>query len=752
MVKAAEVVLQLRAENAQYLAKLRQSETQFSRYLGGIQRQAGATGAFLKTTFAGLFAGASVAALQNLSDAATRIDNALKVAGLSGAELEKIYGRLRASAMENAAPIEDLVTLYSRASMAAANLGASQDDLDKFVNNVALSLRVSGKSASEASGALLQLSQVLGGSVVQAQEYNSLIDGAYPLLQAVAAGLKEAGGDVGKLTQLVKSGEVPTKAFFDAFQAGSVVLEEKVASSQFTVSQALGNLQTSLIDTVREFNKATGAGEKMATGVNNLAREISNLDVEGFVARISEARTAVEQFLGSIGSSDAMERFAEFLTGTELTKGAPVSMETAEAEKRLEGLKYQIEIVTQLIEHNKEMSIDTSGAQAELADLLKQAQAVSATLAGGAAAGDAVRQQINGMVPLNSLPPLTTKPKPVSLTDYDAPGGDKKKNKSTNKKTADDRFQDDIQSVRDRTAALIAEREALGLSFEEQQKRAVSLDLEQETLRQVREEARRKGEQDWQNAKLSPEQVAAINEVSAAYAKQAEIMRQVQEAMDLERDVLKGAFGDLRSSLQDGKITTEEWFNAFLNGLDKVIDKIEDDLIDAITKASNSGGGGGGWLGKIFGAIFGGGLNVFPGGGGLNSTGGLYASGGYTGPGGKNQPAGIVHKGEVVWSQDDIRRAGGLAVVEAARRMGGLPGYSNGGPVTMPSIPAIPKLMTGASTRNSTPAYHDNRQFNIDARGAQQGVGAEIRKALEEYDRKQAPETWNRINNDRRVR
>ena len=52
-----------------------------------------------------------------------------------------------------------------------------------------------------------------------------------------------------------------------------------------------------------------------------------------------------------------------------------------------------------------------------------------------------------------------------------------------------------------------------------------------------------------------------------------------------------------------------------------------------------------------------------------------YSSGGYTGAGGKYEPAGIVHKGEVVWSQEDIARAGGIARAEQMR----LRGYANGG-------------------------------------------------------------------------
>lgn len=53
-----------------------------------------------------------------------------------------------------------------------------------------------------------------------------------------------------------------------------------------------------------------------------------------------------------------------------------------------------------------------------------------------------------------------------------------------------------------------------------------------------------------------------------------------------------------------------------------------------------------------------------------------FADGGYTGPGGKYQPAGIVHAGEVVWSQADIARWGGVGVVEAMRTM---VGYAKGG-------------------------------------------------------------------------
>src|SRR5699024_8084877 len=69
------------------------------------------------------------------------------------------------------------------------------------------------------------------------------------------------------------------------------------------------------------------------------------------------------------------------------------------------------------------------------------------------------------------------------------------------KKTGDDRFDHLTQQVQDRIAAMRIEAEVTGLTYEAQEKRRMALDLEQEALKIAREEARKKGDQDWQNAK-----------------------------------------------------------------------------------------------------------------------------------------------------------------------------------------------------------------------------------------------------------
>lgn len=57
-----------------------------------------------------------------------------------------------------------------------------------------------------------------------------------------------------------------------------------------------------------------------------------------------------------------------------------------------------------------------------------------------------------------------------------------------------------------------------------------------------------------------------------------------------------------------------------------------------------------------------------------------FAEGGYTGPGGKYKPAGIVHAGEVVWSQEDVAKSGGPMRANAMRPT--MRGYYDGGYVS----------------------------------------------------------------------
>ena len=118
----------------------------------------------------------------------------------------------------------------------------------------------------------------------------------------------------------------------------------------------------------------------------------------------------------------------------------------------------------------------------------------------------------------------------------------------------------------------------------------------------------------------------------------------------------------------------------------------------------------------------------------------LFATGGYTGAGGKYEPAGIVHKGEVVFSQRDVRNHGGVAAVERLR----LRGYADGGVVGVPSPALFGAKPAGGLTVNLT--------VNVENGGGdteqqvRQGVEAGMREAMRQIAKAEIADSW-RIGN-----
>jgi tape measure domain-containing protein len=169
---------------------------------------------------------------------------------------------------------------------------------------------------------------------------------------------------------------------------------------------------------------------------------------------------------------------------------------------------------------------------------------------------------------------------------FDFPKPKKSGGGGRSRKSADDRFDNSVQAIRDRIAAMQEEQAALTLSYREQERRRVALELEQEALKQVREEARRKGDTDWQNAQLAPEQIEQINQVAEAYAKQADELRQLSEWLGIAKDVTGGFFSDFLGEVRDGANVWEALGNAALNALDKIASKLlemaTDQLINSL--------------------------------------------------------------------------------------------------------------------------------------------------------------------------
>ena len=145
-------------------------------------------------------------------------------------------------------------------------------------------------------------------------------------------------------------------------------------------------------------------------------------------------------------------------------------------------------------------------------------------------------------------------------------------------------------------------------------------------------------------------------------------------------DLAGGAFKGMEDALVNFVTTGKADFKSLANSI--ISDLARMQIKAGMTSLLGGSGSGGGGLDGLLGSLFGGGSGSSFGGGGLMDSlagMGVFSGGGYTGPGGKYQPAGIVHAGEVVWNQENVRNAGGVGVVEAMRL--GRSGYADGGVV-----------------------------------------------------------------------
>lgn len=688
------LVVQLSADIKGYESALKRAQGVTNRQLGTMQKRALASSSAISSAFArvgaqiagALVAGNLLRSAAQLSDAATRITNSLKVAGLSGEELEKVYQRLNKAALANGAPIGTLATLYGKAAQAQKELGVSSEELLGFTNNVALALRVAGTDSQSAGGALLQLGQALGSGTVHAEEFNSVLEGAPTIAQAVAAGLQEAGGSVSKLKSLIVDGKVSSEAFFRAFEAGAPILQEKVAGSVFTIDQATTNLVTALTDVAREFNASTGASESFAGGINTAANAINDFDVSGLIEKIRSIKSEFEGLLGDLGNADIFKSLNQALGVTD-GNGQVINLDATKAKDETASLEKEVSTLQERIELNTSLGFDNTEALARLGEVqakLAQVQAAAANIPATVPSitinpGSVANIDAPEFPGKNKDDLLIKQPKavtPISIDDFkpsstkSSGGGGRGRGGRGGGRGGND-YQREIEQIKERTAALQAETAAqagvnplvddYGFAMEKARAESDLLTAAQQA-----------------GLAITPELKASIEQLATGYAnasvaaeKLQESQARVKDAADDFRNTAKDITGGFISDLRSGTSAAE----ALSNALNRVLDKVIDIGLNAIFGGGGIGGGAG-FLGAI-GSLFG------------------FDKGGYTGDGGKYEPAGIVHKGEYVLDAETTKRIG-------VKNLKKLQGYASGGYVGAPSMPVVRQSGVSASKQGTT--------------------------------------------------
>lgn len=556
----------------------RQIEQDFARVNPAVSRSMAGLGAAL--------AGAlSVNEIRKAGDTYVKVMNNLKVAGLSGTQLAGVFDQLFQSAQRNAVPIEALSELYGRLSQAQTTLKTNSAELLGLTEIVAQSLRVSGKSASESSGALLQLAQALSGGKVQAEEYNSLLDGMYPLLQAAAAGIKEAGGDVAQLTKLVKDGEVSSALFFRAIQIGAPVIREKLADAALTTEQAMTKLNNEFVRAVGEFDRAVNVSGALAGGLDTVAASLGGIAREAanatnFVLGLVNALSRATQGAMNMASTGLLADGQSSLRGNDAAAIADLDRRIAAGGPagRIASMKATRDALL------RKQSGDTEGARfAELDREMVRGQAFTRLTSDPVQGPN--RPAGAGINPNDRLS--------VKDPRFKAPGDDDKKSGGAAERANE--YEREVQALQKKTELLKAEADAIGLGTIEVEK--------SKPIRELELAAKKAG------VELTPQVQESIRQEAEAYAAAKKAVEDKNRALEQSRQLQEFIGSNLSSFFSDivsgGKNASEAMMN--------LTKRLADTALQALLLGQGplagilgTGGGAKGAVGGIVGALFGG--------------------------------------------------------------------------------------------------------------------------------------------------
>lgn len=264
----------------------------------------------LKRALAGLAAFLAIDKLKQYADGWASASGAIRIATKSVEEAAAVQDRLFKSAQDTRQEFGSMVELYTRVARSGKSLGKSQEDILKFSELIGKSLAVQGGPVESMKGALLQLGQALGGGVVRAEEFNSVLEGAPYILQVVANNLKGVNGDIGALRKVMLDGKLTSQAFFDAFLAGSGQIGSDFDKSAFTIAQAFTIVQNALMKYVGELDKSLGVSQAVGKAARWLADNFDAVGAAllglGAAVAVAFAPAAVTAFTGAVAGLLAM--------------------------------------------------------------------------------------------------------------------------------------------------------------------------------------------------------------------------------------------------------------------------------------------------------------------------------------------------------------------------------------------------------------------------------------------------------------
>lgn len=241
---------------------------------GGINRLRGAFGG-LQGLLAAAGLGIGVAEIIETADAFKTLEARIKLATGEGAAFVTGFDGVKQIANETFSSIENTGELFARISQAAETLGLAQAETLSVTRTINEAIKLSGGSAASADAAITQLIQGLQSGVVRGEEFNSIMEQAPRLAQAMADGL---GVTRGELRAMAADGKLSSEVVINAIRSQGDVIADEFGTLPTTVGNSLQVLKNQIFNFVGEIDGALNQTSQLADAISYIGDNLEDLD------------------------------------------------------------------------------------------------------------------------------------------------------------------------------------------------------------------------------------------------------------------------------------------------------------------------------------------------------------------------------------------------------------------------------------------------------------------------------------------
>ncbi len=224
---------------------------------------------------AGYMAGlVTVGAVVSKMDTYTSIQNQLKLVTDGQNQLNTAMDNTFEIAQRSRSSWESTATVYQKLAMNAKDVGLAQEDIGRLTETISKGIALSGATATQADAAIMQLGQALGSGALRGDEFNSVMENGYGLMQLIAKGMNVP---IGQLKSMAENGELTSEKVTKALLKMSDEADKQFGKTDSTIGQSLGLLSNSLTQFIGEAGRSSGAAQVLSGSIEGLANNFELL-------------------------------------------------------------------------------------------------------------------------------------------------------------------------------------------------------------------------------------------------------------------------------------------------------------------------------------------------------------------------------------------------------------------------------------------------------------------------------------------